>query len=107
MQWLKLPAWKVKDRVFVPGIQVSMEQFSSSPLTRKDLILWGASVIEKEAWPVSDHQGSNFETRDWGAVSPHSSHHSHEVLQAQFSLYVRKGGLEPFYLIVFVRRKYN
>ena len=43
MQWLKLPAWKVGDRGFEPhsGLQVS------SPLTRNDSILWGASVTER------------------------------------------------------------
>ena len=34
---------------FVPrsGIQVSKNQNVSSPLTRKDIILWGASVTER------------------------------------------------------------
>ena len=31
----------------------------------------------------------------WRTVSSHSSHHSQEVLLAQFSLYVHKGGLKP------------
>ena len=42
LQWLKWlkPAWKVRDRGFEPhsGLQV---QNVSSPLTRKDSILWG------------------------------------------------------------------
>ena len=47
-QWLKLPAWKVGDRWFEPhpGLQVLQEQNVSSQLTRKYLILWGASVTE-------------------------------------------------------------
>ena len=32
-------------------------------------------------------------TRIWRAVSSHSSHHPHEVILAQFSLYVHTGGL--------------
>ena len=31
----------------------------------------------------------------WRTVSSHSSHHPQEVLLAQFSLYVHKGGLKP------------
>ena len=43
----------------------------------------------------SDRQGSNFESCVWRAVSSQSSHHPQEVLLAQFSLYVHKGGLKP------------
>ena len=41
VQWLKLPAWKVGDRGFIPcsGLKVSKKQTVSSPLTRKDSIL--------------------------------------------------------------------
>ena len=39
--------------------------------------------------------GSNFESRVWRAVSPHSSHHPQDVLLSQFGLYVHKGGLKP------------
>ena len=41
-------------------------------------------------------------------VSSHSSHHSQEVLLAQFSLYVHKGGLKPdsFHLAHFLFRIY-
>ena len=44
---------------------------------------------------ASDRQGSNFESCVWRAVSSQSSHHPQEVLLAQFSLYVHKGGLNP------------
>ena len=49
VQWLKLHAWKIGDCGFETrsGIQVSKKQNVSSPLTRKDLILWAASVIER------------------------------------------------------------
>ena len=42
-----------------------------------------------------DRQGSNFESCVWRTVSSQSSHHPQEVLLAQFSLYVHKGGLKP------------
>ena len=38
---------------------------------------------------------SNFESCVWRAVSSQSSHYPQEVLLAQFSLYVHKGGLKP------------
>ena len=38
---------------------------------------------------------SDFESCVWRTVSSHSSHHPHEVLLAQFSLYVHNGGLKP------------
>ena len=49
VQWLNLPSWKVGDRGLEPhsGLQVSKQQNVSSPLTRKDSILWGASVTER------------------------------------------------------------
>ena len=45
-----------------------------------------------------DRQGSNFKSCVWRTVSSQSSHHRQEVLLAQFSLYVHKGGLKPDYL---------
>ena len=54
------------------------------------------SLRDREvASPVSDRQGSNFESCIWRAVPSQSSHYSHEVLLAQFSLYVHKGRLKP------------
>ena len=47
------------------------------------------------ACSASDRQGPNFESCVWRKVSSHSSHHPQEVLLAQFSLYVHKGGLKP------------
>ena len=44
---------------------------------------------------ASDRQGSNFESCVWRTVSSQSSHHPQEVLLAQVSLYVHKGGLKP------------
>ena len=54
------------------------------------------SLRDREvACSASDRQGSNFESCVWRTVSPQSSHHPQEVLLAQFSLYVHKGGLKP------------
>ena len=47
------------------------------------------------ACSASDRQDSNFESCVWRKVSSQSSHHPQEVLLAQFSLYVHKGGLKP------------
>ena len=60
------------------------------------------SLRDREvACSASDRQGSNFESCVWRTVSSQSSHHPQEVLLAQFSLYVHKGGLKPdaFYFI--------
>ena len=55
------------------------------------------SLRDREiACSTSDHQGSNFESCVWRAVSFHSSHHPpQEVLLARFSLYMHEGGLKP------------
>ena len=54
------------------------------------------SLRDREvACSASDRQGSNFESCVWRTVSSQSSHHLQEVLLAQFSLYVHKGGLKP------------
>ena len=55
------------------------------------------SLRDREvACSVSDRQGSSFESCVWRTVSSHSSHHDQEVLLAQFSLYVHKGGLKTY-----------
>ena len=57
-------------------------------------IVW--SLRDREvACSASDRQGSNLEYCVWRTVSSHSSHHPKEVLLAQFSLYVHKGGIKP------------
>ena len=51
------------------------------------------SLRDREvACSASDRQGSNFESCVWRTVS---SHYPQEILLAQFSLYVHKGGLKP------------
>ena len=54
------------------------------------------SLRDREvACSASDRQGSNFESCVWRTVSSQSSHHPQDVLLAQFSLYLYKGGLKP------------
>ena len=54
------------------------------------------SLRDREvACSALDRQGSSFESCVWKTVSSQSSHHPQEVLLAQFSLYVHKGGLKP------------
>ena len=54
------------------------------------------SLRDREvACSASDRRGLNFKSCVWRTVSSHSSHHPQEVLLAQFSLYVHKGGLKP------------
>ena len=60
------------------------------------------SLRDREvACSASDRQGSNFESCLWRTVSSQSYHHPQEVLLAQFSLYVHKGGLklDSFYFL--------
>ena len=62
------------------------------------------SLRDREvACSASDRQGSNFESCVWRTVSSQSSHHPQDVLLAQVSLYVHKGGLKPdsFHFISF------
>ena len=44
---------------------------------------------------LRDREVANFESCVWRTVSSQSFHHPQEVLLAQFSLYVHKGGLKP------------
>ena len=54
------------------------------------------SLCDREvACSATDRQGLNFESCVWRTVSSHLSHHPQEVLLAQFSLYMHKGGLKP------------
>ena len=54
------------------------------------------SLRDREvACSASDRQGSNFESCVWRTVSSQSSYHPQEVLLAQFSLFVHKGGRKP------------
>ena len=65
------------------------------PHPRVRLSIVGSLRDREVACSASNRQGSNFESCVWRTVSSHSSHHPQEVLLAQFSLYVHKGGLKP------------
>ena len=65
------------------------------PHPRVKVSIVGSLRDREVACSASDRQGSNFKSCVWRTVSSQSSHHPQEVLLAQFSLYVHKGGLKP------------
>ena len=65
------------------------------PHPRVKVSIVGSLRVREVACSASDRQGSNFEFCVWRTVSSQSSHHPQDVLLAQFSLYVHKGGLKP------------
>ena len=65
------------------------------PHPRGKVSIVGSLRDREVACSASDPQGSNFESCVWRTMSSQSSHHPQEVLLAQFSLYVHKGGLRP------------
>ena len=88
-------AFHARVRGTVPGLGGLKETklFLPHPLLKVSIV---GSLRDREvACSASDHQGSNFESCVWRTVSSQSSHHPQEVLLAQFSLYVHKGGLKP------------
>ena len=88
-------AFHARVRGSVPGLGGFKEtkMFLPHPCVKVSIV---GSLRDREvACSVSDRQGSNFESCVWRTVSSHSSHHPQEVLLAQFSLYVHKGGLKP------------
>ena len=91
-------AFHDKVRGWVPGLGGLKETKMFLPHPRVKLSIVGSLRDREVECSVSDRQGSNFESCVWKTVSSHSSHHPHdpqEVLLAQFSLYVHKGGLKP------------
>ena len=85
----------------VPGLGGFKETKMFLPHPRVKVSIVGSLRDREVACSASDRQVSNFESCVWRTVSSHSSHHPQEVLLAQFSLYVHKGGLKPdsFHLI--------
>ena len=65
------------------------------PHPRVKVSIVGSLRDREVACSTSDRQGSNFESCVWRTVSSQSPHHPQEVLLAQFSLYLHKGGLKP------------
>ena len=86
-------AFYARVRGSVPGLGGLKETklFLSHPRVKVSI---AGSLRDREvACSALDRQGSNFESCVWRTVSSQSSHHPQEVLLAQFSLYVHKGGL--------------
>ena len=79
----------------VPGLGGLKETKLFLPHPRVKVSIVGSLRDREVACSASGRQGSNFESCVWRTVSSQSSHHPQEVLLAQFSLYVHKGGLKP------------
>ena len=88
-------AFHARDRGSVPGLGGLRETKLFLPHPRVKVSIVGSLRDREVACSASDLQGSNFESCVWRTVSSQSSHHPQEVLLAQFSLYVHKGGLKP------------
>ena len=96
-------AFHARDRGSVPGLGGLKETKMFLPHPRVKVSIVESLRDREVACSASDRQGSNFESCVWRTVSSQSSHHPQEVLLAQFSLYVHKGGLKPdsFHFISF------
>ena len=107
-------AFHARVRGSVPGLGGLKETKMFLPHPRVKVSIVGSLRDREVACSASDRQGSNFESCVWRTVSSQSSHQPQEVLLAQFSLYVHKGGLKPdsFHLlgtlnaILFEKNKY-
>ena len=88
-------AFHARVRGSVPGLGGLKETKLFLPHPRVKVSIVGSLRDREVAYSASDRQGSNFESCVWRTVSSQSSHHPQEVLLAQFSLYVHKGGLKP------------
>ena len=88
-------AFHARVRGSVPGLGGLKETKLFLPHPRVKVSIVGSLRYREVACSASDRQGSNFESCVWRTVSSQSSHHPQEVLLAQFSLYVHKGGLKP------------
>ena len=88
-------AFHARVRGSVPGLGGLKETKLFLPHLRVKVSIVGSLRDREVACSASDRQGSNFESCVWRTVSSQSSYHPQEVLLAQFSLYVNKGGLKP------------
>ena len=88
-------AFHARVRGSVPGFGGLKGTKMFLPHPRVKVSIVGSLRDREVACSASDRQGSNFESCVWRTVSSQSSHHPQEVLLAQFSLYVHKGGLKP------------
>ena len=101
-RWAGALGWWLAPLPFTPefGVRFSVsavwkKQKMFLPHPRVKVSIVGSLRDREVACSASDRQGSNFESCVWRTVSSQSSHHPQEVLLAQFSLYVHKGGLKP------------
>ena len=94
-------AFHARVRGSVPGLGGLKETKMFLPHPRVKVSIVGSLRDREVACSASDRQGTNFEFCVWRTVSSQSSHHPQEVLLAQFSIYVHKGGLksDSFHLI--------
>ena len=88
-------AFHARVRGSVPGLGGLKETKNVSSPSTCEVSIVGSLRDREVACSASDRQGSNFESCVWRTVSSQSSNHPREVLLAQFSLYVHKGGLKP------------
>ena len=88
-------AFHARVRGSVHGLGGLKETKMFLPHPRVKLGIVGSLRDREVAFSASDCQGLNFESCVWRTVSSHSSHHPQEVLLAQFSLYLHKGGIKP------------
>ena len=100
-------AFHARVRGSVPGLGGLKETKLFLPHPRVKVSIVGSLRDREVACSASDRQGSNFESCVWRTVSSQSSHHPQEVLLAQFSLYVHKGGLKPdsFYFTAIIQEQ--
>ena len=99
-------AFHARVRGSVPGLGGLKETKLFLPHPRVKVSIVGSLRDREVACSASDRQGSNFESCVWRTVSSQSFHHPQEVILAQFSLYVHKGGLKPdsFHFISEIRK---
>ena len=88
-------AFHARVRGAVPDLGGLKETKMFLPHPRVKVSIVGNFRDREVAYSASDRQGSNFESCVWRTVSSQSSHLPREVLLAQFSLYVHKGGIKP------------
>ena len=98
-------AFHARVRGSVPGLGGLKETKLFLPHPRVKVSIVGSLRDREVACSASDRQGSNFESCVWRTVSSQSSHHPQEVLLAQFSLYVHKGGLKPDSFFFFLHER--
>ena len=88
-------AFHARVRGSVPGLGGLKETKLFLPHPRVKASIVGSLRDREVACSALDRQGSNFESCVWRTASSQSSHQPQEVLLAQLSLYVHKGGLKP------------